>query len=191
MYWTVYRRLAVSAHGQVHGLDGSQRPCAVDRERAARQQRHGNDVVGGREVDGSITHGAVRDLADVEVEGLRAALQGLGSRDGNPLDLAPGEAEALRDRVRDAPIRSPWRCTGWRPATCARRPAAPPRPPGRVVGGEREPARRDEREARLCAAPKQSLRVGRSRCGRRERESKRGEDDAEAEEVAIRVLMVE
>src|SRR5262249_35764498 len=107
-------------------------------------------VVRVAEVDHLRPGGRVRDLVDVDVEGLLARRVRLRERHVDPLHLARREAELLRDGVRDRTLEA---LAAVRVADLplVTRVAAEPRRVGRIVGADAELARVDEREARLRA----------------------------------------
>src|SRR6266540_2690065 len=104
-------------------------------------------VVAVAEVDALRSLRRERNLVDVEVEGLRAGLEGLVERDDDPVDRVAREAEPLSHRVSDGALEA---LAAGRVADLPDRPlrgsATKPRREGRVVGADRQLARLDERK---------------------------------------------
>ena len=110
-------------------------------------------VVRGAEAEHLRPLGRVRDLVDVEVERLLARRDRLVEGRVDPDDLALGEAEPLRDRVRDRRLEA--LALGGvvdLPRPALRLAAREPRRERRVVGADRELPVLDEVEVRLGAA---------------------------------------
>jgi hypothetical protein len=133
-------------------------------------------VVALRQVDGSGPLLAERDLVDDEVVVLRPRGNGVGEGNDDPRDLVGGEAELLRDGIRDGGLEA---LAGGRipgeAEVLPRRRVAPladreVRRVGRVVGADRERAGGEGRQVLRGARVRRGrrLRVGAGWSGRRD-----------------------